>query len=295
MKFSKIRWTGFTWNFFTGCDEISTGCLHCYARVIAENPRFASAFPNGFKPTFKPHKLRDPYKVKEPHFCFVNSMSDFMHKDFTDEMRDQAMEVMLQCDRHIYQILTKRAQALPRYVNGWLKRKGLAAVPKHIWFGVSIETNTYTFRANFLREVPGVRFISAEPLLAPLSTLSLEGIHWLIVGGESGNGSNNYRRMSSTWAVELLMKARSTFFVDSLLGKMTSPAYYFKQSSGMRTETGIELIGERFEEYPFYPNALSREEYLAIQADLAERAAERKVARAARISQATIQQVLTER
>jgi len=289
MKFSKIRWTGFTWNFFTGCDEISPGCDHCYARVIAENPRFANAFPNGFAPTFKPQKLGDPFKVKEPHFCFVNSMSDFMHKDFTDDMRDRAMEVMLECDRHVYQILTKRAQALPRYVTGWLARKGLTSVPKHIWFGVSIESDTYRFRADLLREVPGIRFISAEPLIAPLSSLNLEGIHWLIVGGESGNGSNNFRPMSPGWAVELLMKARATFFVDPLLHAMVAPAYYFKQSSGHRTETGIELIGERIEEYPFYPNHLTREEYFAIQTTLAEKAAERKSARAARISE-TIKQ-----
>lgn len=294
MKLTKIRWTGFTWNFFTGCYEVSDECDNCYARVIAENPRFAKAFPNGFNPTFKPNKLRDPFKVKEPHFCFVNSMSDFMLKDFTDEMRDQAMEMMLEADHHIYQILTKRAQALVRYVKGWLKRKGLERVPKHIWFGVSIGADKYRFRADFLREVPGIRFISAEPLIAAAPNLNLDGIHWLIVGGESGNGSNNFRPMDHEWAFELLEKARATNFYEPLLGRNCTTAYFFKQSSGTRTETGLELRGSRYEEYPFYPNGLTSEEYFTLQTALAERAAERKSKRGQRISETLKRKVIAE-
>lgn len=272
MKLTKIRWAGFTWNFFTGCTEISPGCDHCYARVIAEHARYAGAFPNGFAPTFKPHKLGEPRKVKEPQFCFVNSMSDFLHKDFTDAARDAAMDEMLQTDRHIYMILTKRAQALPRYVRGWLGRQGLESVPRHIWFGVSIEHNKYRFRADFLREVPGVRIISGEPLIAPLDRLDLTDIHMLIVGGESGNGSNNFRPMQAEWARALRDKARNARCADPLTGTARPTAFYFKQSSGARTETGITLDGERIEEYPFYPSGMTREAYEAQMMGLHERA-----------------------
>jgi protein gp37 len=276
MLLTKIRWAGFTWNFFTGCTEISPGCDRCYARVVAENKKFASGFPNGFAPTYKPHKLREPYRVKEPQFCFVNSMSDFCHKAFTDEQRDAAMETMLAVDRHIYLILTKRAQALVRYVHGWLRRKGLNRVPSHIWFGVSIESDTYRHRADFLREVPGVRFISAEPLIAPLSRLNLAGIHWLIVGGESGNGSNDFRPMEHGWARDLRRKARAVRVHNPVAEKMQPTAFYFKQSSGRRTETGIELDGRRYEAYPFYPSGMTRDEYERQMEALHEKAEARR-------------------
>lgn len=245
MRETKIRWTDDTWNPMTGCTHISPGCDHCYAEAITV--KFGgTAFPNGFVPTFKPNKLGDMAKLARkagPRRVFVNSMSDVHHEDFRGDQVDDVYDAMLDTPEHHYLVLTKRPQRMARHLageRGWLQRRGLDAMPPSIWIGTSIESDRYTFRANHLRSIPAaVRFLSCEPLITPLPSLNLDGIHWVIVGGESGNGRKDYRPMDHQWARDLRDAARAA-----------DAAFFFKQSSAVRTEVGIELDGERIEEFP---------------------------------------------
>jgi protein gp37 len=247
MDRSKIRWTGATWNFMTGCTQLSPGCDHCYALTIAEKFR-GTAFPHGFDPTFKPEKLGLPRRWS-PRRVFVNSMSDIFHEAFTDAQIDEGFAVMAEVDVHEYQVLTKRPTRMRDYVRGWLARTGRTEVPAHIWLGATIEHDRFTWRANRLREIPAaVRFISAEPLLSALPSLNLAGIGWLIVGGESGShlrGPSDPRWMDMAWARELRDKAEAS-----------ATALFFKQASGSRTEMNpwiVEADGSHtvLEQYPF--------------------------------------------
>lgn len=239
MKATRIRWAEHTWNPMTGCTKVSPGCDNCYAETITV--KFgATAFPNGFVPTFKPNKLGDPRKW-DPSRIFVNSMSDVFHPDFTADQIDQVFDTMAEIAKHDYLVLTKRPQLMKKFLTGtggWLDRRNLTEVPAHIWLGTSIENDKYTFRADHLRDIPvAVRFLSCEPLLGPLPSLDLTNIQWVIVGGESGKG---YRPMDHDWARDI-RDICSTLQI----------AYYFKQSAASRTELGIELDGQLHEEYPF--------------------------------------------
>lgn len=245
MEDTRIRWADVTWNVMTGCSHISPGCDHCYAEVLMLG-RFRNAFPHGFKPVLKPNKLDEPRKWKKPSRVFVNSLSDIHHEDFTENEVDQVYDKMREYAQHDYLVLTKRPQRMAAFFlgpAGYLARRGLDRVPGHIWLGTSIELDKYTFRANHLRRIPvDIRFISAEPLLGPLPSLDLTDIDWLIVGGESGNGSRNFRPMDHDWAIELRDMARAA-----------GTAFFFKQSAAVRTEMGIELAGEVIEEWPAPP------------------------------------------
>ena len=225
MENTKIRWATDTWNPMTGCTQISPGCDSCYAKGIAEHFG-APAFPVGFQPQWKPQKLALPRRWKTPRRVFVNSMSDFAHRDFSDGNRDAVMDVMTEVDRHQYLILTKRPKYLLDYVCRWLRSTGRSEVPAHIWLGTSIESDAYAWRADVLRRIPvPIRFISAEPLLGTLPSLDLTGIAWMIVGGESGR---TYRPMDDGWARALLAKAREG-----------GSAFFFKQHAGLRTAAGV--------------------------------------------------------
>lgn len=242
---SRIRWTGSTWNPMSGCSKLSDGCKNCYAYTIAEKFRGTPAYPHGFDTVFKPAKLRDVDRWKDGRRVFVNSMSDLFHDDFLDVELDQVFDTMARVDRHTYQVLTKRPTRMRDYIRGWLERRDLDAVPAHIWLGVTIESDRFTWRANRLREIPvAVRFISAEPLLSAVPSLNLDGIAWLIIGGESGHG---FRPMDMQWARELVALARSA-----------DTAVFFKQDSGHRTELRPYLVEEDgshtvIEEYPDDP------------------------------------------
>lgn len=220
----------------TGCSHVSEGCDHCYAETIANKFR-GVAFPNGFEPTYKPGKLRDPARWREPRRIFVNSMSDVHHPDFTVEQIDSVYDAMRETDRHDYLVLTKRPQRMAAYVLDWLKRRGLERVPPQVWLGTTIESNRFVWRANHLRRIPvDVRFLSCEPLLGPLPDLDLAGIGWVIAGGESGPG---WRDMDLDWARDL----RDRCLDEDI-------AYFFKQSAAPRTESGIELDAALWEEFP---------------------------------------------
>jgi protein gp37 len=184
MNVTGISWTEQTWNPVSGCVKVSPGCKHCYAEGIAEKHRGSAAFPNGFDLTLRPHKLREPFKLKVPSMIFVNSMSDLFWDQIPEAYRDQVVDVIEATPQHEYQVLTKRAEALWRYST----RRPL---PRNFWAGVSAEDQTsLAARGGILREVKAeIRFLSLEPALEDMDLHPiLEGgkIQWVIWGGESG-------------------------------------------------------------------------------------------------------------
>jgi protein gp37 len=165
---------------------------------------------------------------------FTNSMSDLFHKDIPDEYIHRVFDVMVKADWHIFQVLTKRSGRLARMASS------LPLAP-NIWIGVSIETDRYCWRADHLRQVPAsIRFISAEPLLGPLTHLNLEGIHWLISGGESGLG---YRPCDPEWVRDLRDRCQAS-----------GVAFFHKQWGGRTPKAGGRLLdGETWDEFPQLP------------------------------------------
>ena len=188
MQRSSIEWTDATWNPVTGCTEVSPGCAHCYAKTFAERFRGVPGHPyeRGFDLQLRPERLDQPLRWKKPRSIFVNSMSDLFHEAVPDEYIREIFDVMAIADQHRFQVLTKRAERLAELAPSlpW---------PAHVWMGVSVENQRWTSRIDHLREVPAaVRFLSCEPLLGPLE-LDLEGIDWVIAGGESGPGARPMR------------------------------------------------------------------------------------------------------
>jgi protein gp37 len=221
---SAIEWTEATWNPVTGCDQVSPGCAHCYAKAFAERWIGIPGHPyeQGFALKMWPERLDQPLKWKRPRRIFVNSMSDLFHERIPDEFIGEVFGVMEQADRHVFQVLTKRQDRLVELAPNlpW---------PSNIWMGVSIENRRFVHRADALRKVPAaVRFISAEPLLGPLESLDLSDIHWLIAGGESGPG---HRRVDQEWLIEL--RDRCT---------KEGVAFFFKQWGGARPKSGGRLL-----------------------------------------------------
>ncbi len=189
---SSIEWTQATWNPVTGCTKVSAGCKHCYAERLARrlqamgNPRYAAAF----ELTLHQDLLDLPLKWRQPRFVFVNSMSDLFHEAIPQDFLRAAFSTMEAASWHVFQILTKRADRLAELASHlpW---------PENVWMGVSVERQDLAPRVERLRQVPAaIRFLSCEPLIGPLE-LDLSGIHWVIVGGESGPGA---RPMDLDWA-----------------------------------------------------------------------------------------------
>lgn len=230
---SSIEWTDATWNPITGCTEVSPGCDHCYARVLAERFRGIKGHPyeQGFDLRLWPERLLIPLKWKAPRRIFVNSMSDLFHKNIPDDFIFQIFETMQKADHHVFQILTKRSNRLAKLASKlpW---------PPHIWVGVSVETIRYSWRVDDLRLVPAnVRFISAEPLLDSLHDLDLKGIHWLIAGGESGF---SHRPCNPQWIRELRDQCQSQ-----------NVAFFFKQWGGRTPKAnGREIDGRIWDDSP---------------------------------------------
>ena len=207
---SAIEWTESTWNPTTGCTKVSPGCDRCYAERMTR--RFPNGFPNGFDLTMREAALELPLRWKRPRTIFVNSMSDLFHADVAESYIARVFDVMVRTPQHTYQVLTKRAVRLaelaPRLP--W---------PSNVWMGVSVETPAYTWRIDYLRRThAAVRFVSAEPLLAALPALNLDGVHWLIAGGESQSGA---RSAETPWFADLrdqCTKAGVAFFLKQLGG-----------------------------------------------------------------------------
>ena len=202
---STIEWTEATWNPTTGCDQVSPGCDNCYALTLAKrlkamgNPKYQDdgdlqTSGPGFALTLHKDELALPCRWKSPRVIFVNSMSDLFHPEVPDQFIEDVFQVMADTPRHTYQVLTKRSQRL-------VKLATRLPWPENIWMGVSVETDRYCFRVDHLSGVPSaIRFVSAEPLLGELPSLSLDAIDWVIAGGESGT---NARPMHPSWVFDL--------------------------------------------------------------------------------------------
>lgn len=184
---SKIEWTDATWNPVRGCSKVSPGCKHCYAETFSERFRGVKNHPfeQGFDLRLVAEKLEEPLRWKTPRRVFVNSMSDLFHEGVPDEYIVRVAEVMMQANRHTYQVLTKRSERMRGLLDSKLSFTAQAA---HIWWGVSVEDRKYGVpRIGHLQAAKvAVRFLSVEPLLEDIGELDLCGIHWVVVGGESG-------------------------------------------------------------------------------------------------------------
>lgn len=255
---SPIEWTDSTWNPVTGCTKVSAGCDNCYAHRLAHG-RLAAAYrralpvvetPANFDDPFAvrlwPARLNQPAQWKEPRMIFVNSMSDLFHVDVPDDYVREIFKVMLDVDRHVYQVLTKRPSRAVRWFN---KNRDLfpsQVIPSHIWIGTSVENEDAAFRIAHLRGVPAaVRFLSCEPLIGPLNLAGkLGGILWVIAGGESGI---DYRRMEPEWPIAIQRACTEQ-----------GVAFFFKQWGGRTPKAGGRtLLGRTWDEMPEVPrNAL---------------------------------------
>ena len=230
---SSIEWTEATWNPVTGCDKISPGCKHCYAERMARRLKAMGQanYRNGFKLTLQPHMLDLPLRWKKPTTIFVNSMSDLFHKDVPLDFIRKAFAVMRKASWHRFQVLTKRADRVAQL------DPELTWSP-NVWMGTSVESGKYVGRINDLRKTGArVRFLSLEPLLGPLPELDLDGIHWVIVGGESGPGA---RPMKPEWVVDLRDQC-----------ERACVPFFFKQWGGVnKKKAGRSLGGRTWDQMP---------------------------------------------
>jgi protein gp37 len=242
MAKTTIEWTQVTWNPVTGCDKTSAGCDNCYALTLSKRLKAMGAekYQNDGNPTTSgpgfgvtTHKasLAQPYKWKRPLTVFVNSMSDLFHAKVPLSFVQEVFHVMADTPQHTYQILTKRSLRLRRMADKlqW---------PANVWVGVSVEEPKVLNRIDDLREVPAaVRFLSVEPLIAALPDINLDGIDWVIVGGESGHV---HRPMESAWVEDIrdqCLQAKVPFF--------------FKQWGGRTPKAnGRVLEGRTWDEMP---------------------------------------------
>ncbi|HEY6343937.1 MAG TPA: phage Gp37/Gp68 family protein [Bryobacteraceae bacterium] len=243
---SNIEWTEITWNPVTGCVKVSQGCKHCYAERMA-NRLFAMGaerYQNAFKPTLH-HDLIDlPKSWRKPRIIFVNSMSDLFQEAVPEDFIRRVFSTMRDCPQHTFQILTKRSERL-REIGQRL------AWPSNVWMGVSVEDGRVMGRITDLAAVPArVRFLSCEPLIGPLENLPLKGIHWVIVGGESGPGA---RPMFPEW-------------VEAIHGqcRRNKVPFFFKQWGGVRKDrTGRTLHGRTYDEMPSVNSSSAEHAYAA--------------------------------
>ena len=239
---SQIEWTDATWNPVRGCTKLSPGCKHCYAETFAERFRGVAGHPyeQGFDLRLVPSKLHEPLRWKAPRMIFVNSMSDLFHDLVPTEYIRAVCEVMVKAHWHTFQVLTKRAQRMRALLNAELR---FATSARHIWWGVSVENKQHGLpRVDHLRNASAaIRFLSIEPLLEDLGELDLDGIHWVIVGGESGAGA---RPMKKEWVISLREQC-----------KVANVSFFFKQWGGVRkAATGRVLEGRTHDEFPQLPN-----------------------------------------
>ncbi|MCW1914982.1 phage Gp37/Gp68 family protein [Luteolibacter sp. GHJ8] len=233
MASSSIEWTELTWNPTTGCDKISSGCKFCYAEIMSRRLQAMGVekYRDGFKIREHEAALAIPFSWRKPAMVFVNSMSDLFHKDVSLEFIQRVFGVMNANPHLVFQVLTKRADRLAKVWSDltW---------SQNIWIGVSVEDERVTHRIDDLRGIPAaVRFLSCEPLIGPLSRLNLDGIDWVIVGGESGARP---RPMKPEWATEIRDQCARH-----------DVAFFFKQWGGRNKKAaGRELDGAHHNSFP---------------------------------------------
>ena len=240
MRTTKIEWTDKTWNPITGCTKKSAGCAHCYAEVMARRLKAMGLdkYRNGFELTLHEDDLEEPLRWKKAHNIFVCSMSDIFHEDVPFDLVDKMMETIKLTPQHRYQILTKRSERMAEYFK-------TREIPQNVWLGVTVECQATKSRIDHLRELKSsVRFLSCEPLIENLGELNLEGIDWVIVGGESGPKA---RPMMLAWVVGIKRQV-----------EQQGAAFFFKQwgtwgSDGIKRNkhaNGKVLQGEVIQQMP---------------------------------------------
>lgn len=230
---SKIEWTEATWNPITGCTKCSAGCEHCYAATLAKRLKAMGnvRYKNGFEVTVHRDLFTRPLEWKKPKMIFVNSMSDIFHEKISDEDILQLFEIMNKAHWHTFQVLTKRPDRLVDLSSqiNWTP---------NIWMGVTVENTCALERLAKLKRCGAkIKFVSAEPLLESINQIDLNGIDWLIVGGESGAGC---RPLEKKWVIELRD-----------IAKRSNTPFFFKQWGGFHhSQAGSELDGVVYKEYP---------------------------------------------
>lgn len=233
MARTSIDWTEMSWNPCTGCTKISPGCANCYAEKLSHRLKAMGLwkYRNGFRFTMHRDALGLPYTWRIPKKIFVNSMSDLFHADISIEFIQDVFRVMNENPRHIFQVLTKRADVLRRY-------KDKVDWTPNIWMGVTIENKENLSRLIPLRETSArIKFVSFEPLIGPMGRIDLQGIDWVIVGGESGRGS---RSMEKEWVEEIRQQC-----------KQSNIPFFFKQWGGFpKKKAGHSINGRIFHEMP---------------------------------------------
>jgi protein gp37 len=233
MAQSSIEWTEMTWNPTTGCTKISAGCKFCYAEVMSRrlHAMGIEKYKNGFELRIHEDALLIPYSWKSPKIVFVNSMSDMFHKDVPLSFIQKIFKTMNGNPQHTFQVLTKRADILLKY------HKKLTWT-HNIWMGVSVENEKVMQRIDLLQKTDAVvKFLSCEPLIGPLHNMNLKGIHWVIVGGESGRRA---RPMNVDWVLDIQ---------DQCAKNKT--AFFFKQWGGTnKKKNGRELNGKHYDDMP---------------------------------------------
>lgn len=230
---SSIEWTESTWNPLTGCTKISPGCKHCYAERMAKRLQAMGQvnYQNGFHLSLHEHVLEVPLHWKNPQMIFVNSMSDLFHENVPMEFIQKVFNIMRRASWHTFQILTKRSARL-------LELDSEITWPQNVWMGVSVENSDYIFRIDHLRQTHAkTKFLSLEPLLGPLPGLVLNGMDWVIVGGESGPGA---RPIDITWVRDIRDQCQTSLI-----------PFFFKQWGGInKKKTGRSLDGRTWDEIP---------------------------------------------
>jgi protein gp37 len=235
MASSKIEWTELTWNPVTGCTKISSGCRNCYAEIMSRrlHAMGQEKYRNGFSLTLHPETLNEPYTWKKSKVVFVNSMSDLFHQNVPINYIQRVFEVMNDNPQHLFQVLTKRAERIRH-----LEVQGHLNWSHNIWMGVSVEDMNHVNRIDLLRQTRArVKFLSCEPLIGPLPDMNLEGIDWVIVGGESGPHA---RPMESDWVIDIMEQC-----------ERAGVKFFFKQWGGTnKKKTGRSLQGKIYDEMP---------------------------------------------
>jgi protein gp37 len=240
MKTTKIEWTEATWNPSIGCSKVTAGCKNCYAEIMARRLQAmgVAGYEDGFGFKILPERLCQPVNIKKPTKFFVNSMSDLFHEKMPFDFLDEVFEVIASTPQHHYQILTKREHVLQKYFSD-------RDVPTNVWLGVTVEHEQTKHRIDILRNInASIRFVSIEPLIGNVGALNLDGIHWIIVGGESGVSA---RPMNPEWAINVQQQCAEQ-----------KVAFFFKQwgtwgEDGIKRnkkENGNVLLGKEWKEEP---------------------------------------------
>jgi protein gp37 len=245
---TKIEWTHSSWNPATGCTKVSAGCRYCYAERMAKRLQAAGLYRyrNGFKVTLQEDIVELPLRWRKPRLVFAGSMTDLFHEDIPFEYLLRIFETMQKAHWHVFQLLTKREDRLAELYKHlpW---------PENVWMGVTVESSKEISRMEILRKVPAaVRFVSMEPLLGPIPRFPIDGIDWIIVGGESGP---NARPVEYRWIVEI----RNRCLKNNI-------PFFFKQWGGInKKKSGSLLDGKYYHEYPAFPKAIQQESLVLTQ------------------------------